>query len=92
MMQKLKVETPVGTLFAAPSGDQQCWPGIVVGIERDGKTAEFVLVEVGNTPVDMGTLCTRVWSMDQFVWCDDPVYEQGITSEEVTEMLEGAVE
>ena len=92
-MNKCAVQTPIGCIYAVPSGDQQNYPGIVIGLERDGKTAEFVLVECCKNDEELtGNLNLHVWNMDQFVWNSDPVYEQSATPEEVTEMMEGEVE
>lgn len=83
------VETPAGTLYAVPSGDQNYYPGIVIGLKKDGAEAEFVLVEVDK---ETGNLALHVWNFDESVWDADPVYEQGATPEEITKMLKGEVE
>ena len=92
-MEKLKIETPLGTLYAAPSGDQLFYPGIVVGLERDGHCAEFVLVEVGNTSDESyNGLNVHVWNLDKNVWNSDPCFEIGAMPEQVNEMIKGVEE
>ena len=87
-MTKLEIQTPLGTLYAVPSADQENYPGIVIGIQRDGYTADFVLVEVGNTGYkeDDG-VNVHVWKLDKHVWDFGPCFDMVSSVEEVEEAI-----
>ena len=66
---KLRVETPFGTLIAYASVDPD-YPGIYIDMQRDGMDGDMgvALVEYTETEADIensGHLITRVWGDGQ---------------------------
>lgn len=68
--QRIRIETPLGTLVAYPSFNDE-FPGIFIDLERNGVAMNVGLVEVDNSDwsEDKGSLISRIWGDAEY---EDP--------------------
>ena len=82
-MEKTTVETKLGTLYATFRHDND-YPGILIGLERNGVYYEFAWVEVDQYGDEEPTMKIHVFDTE----CDDPVFDKNITEDELKKMYE----
>lgn len=69
--QILAVETSLGTIIARESPDTKYYPGIWLGIERNGRRMEYLVMDVDEVS-DEPSMGIHVWPFGD-PW-EDPVY------------------